>query len=144
MLTGAAWSIPVIAVAVATPAAAASTDASGAITGTIAFSPDRYHGTRVGDRVEFPTLTGVVSISRGPLPSKVFLNFSDVSEGRVDLRRDAGRYTPVDQTTGRFAFTGVYNAIVGGDNPFGFAYAGVEEEDADGATFGYTVAELIG
>lgn len=144
VLSGIAWSIPVVAVAVATPAAAASTDPSGPITGTIAFHPDQYHGTRHGDRVEFPPLTGAVTISRGPLPSKVFLNFSDVSEGRVDLRRDAGRYAPVDPTSGRFEFTGVYNAIVGGDNPFGFAYAGVEEEDADGATFGYSVAELIG
>lgn len=144
VLSGAAWSIPMISLALAAPAAAASTAPSGRITGTIVFSPDQYRGTRVGDRVEFPPLTGIVTISSGPLPAKVFLNFSEVSAGRVDLRRDAGRYAPVDPTTGRFEFAGVYNATVGGDNPFGFAYAGVEEEDADGATFGYTVAELIG
>ncbi|NQX06128.1 hypothetical protein HQQ82_13135 [Rathayibacter sp. VKM Ac-2856] len=145
VLSGAAWSVPVIAVAIATPAAAASTEAGrGPITGTIAFVPVQYRGTRVGDRVEFPVITGVVTISRGPLPSKVFLNFSEVSAGRVDLRRDAGRYAAVDPATGRFEVRGVYNAIVGGDNPFGFVYAGVEEGDADGALFGYTVAELIG
>ncbi|MCJ1703342.1 MULTISPECIES: hypothetical protein [unclassified Rathayibacter] len=147
VLSGAAWSVPVIAVAIATPAAAASTAPEadkGPITGTIAFTPVQYRGTRAGDRVEFPVLTGVVTISRGPLPAKVFLNFSEVSEGRVDLRRDAGRYVAVDPATGRFEVHGVYNAIVGGDNPFGFVYAGVEAEDADGALFGYTVAELIG
>lgn len=67
-----------------------------------------------------------------------------MSDGRVDLRRDAGRYAPVDPATGRFEFSGIYNAIVGGDNPFGFAYVGVEEEDAYGVIYGYDVAELDG
>ena len=53
--------------------------------------------------------------------------------------------------TGRFSFDGISNAIVDGENPFGFACAGIEEEDADGAIFGYDgaifgydVAELDG
>ena len=46
--------------------------------------------------------------------------------------------------TGRFSFDEISNAIVDGENPFGFAYAGIEEEDADGAIFGYDVAELDG
>jgi hypothetical protein len=135
-----AWAAPVVGAALASPGAAASTTE---ITGTIVFTPRQYRGTRVGDRVEFPPLTGTVTSSRGPMPSKAFVNFSDPNE-RVDLRRDAGRFTPVDPVTGRFSFDGVYNAIVDGENPFGFAYAGIAEEDADGAIFGYDVAELDG
>lgn len=145
VLTGAAWAAPVIAVAIAAPSAAASTPARPATrTGTIAFSPARYHGTRVGDRVEFPDLTGVVTVSSGPMPASVFLRYSDVSPTRVDLRREAGGLVPVDPATGRFSVTGVYNALVGGENPFGFVYAGIREEETLGAVFGYTVAELIG
>lgn len=140
ILAGAAWSVPAVGVALATPAAAASA----APTGTIVANPDQYRGTQVGDRVAFPPLTGVVTISRGSLPARVFINFSDPSPRRVDLRRDAGRYATVDQSTGRFEITGIYNAIVGGDNPFGFVYVGVEEEDSGGANFGYATVELIG
>ncbi|AZZ56898.1 hypothetical protein [Rathayibacter iranicus] len=141
ILAGAVWSVPAVGVALATPAAAA---ASATATGTIVFDPNQYRGTRANDRVKFTPLTGLITVSRGSLPTRVFINFSDPSPGRVDLRRDAGRYTTVNQATGRFQFTGVYNAIVGGDNPFGFAYAGVEEADSGGITFGYATAELIG
>lgn len=46
--------------------------------------------------------------------------------------------------TGRFSFDGISDAIVDGENPFGFASAGIEEEDAAGAILGHDVAELDG
>ncbi|NRD08972.1 hypothetical protein [Rathayibacter agropyri] len=142
VLAGAGWSVPAVGVALATPAAAASTSATAS--GTIVFDPNQYRGTRANNRVKFTPLTGYVTVSGGPLPTRVFITFSEPSPGRVDLRCDAGRYATVIQATGRFQFVGVYNAIVGGNNPFGFAYAGVEEADAGGIVFGYATAELIG
>lgn len=111
-------------------------------TGSIDFNPTQYRGTRVGDRVNFPALTGVVTVNGGQLPSTVILSFSDPSPNRVDLRRDAGFTVPIDPSTGAFTVTGVYNAIVDGENPFGFIYAGVE--NPDGVTYGLSDAELDG
>ncbi|AZZ48862.1 hypothetical protein C5E02_06140 [Rathayibacter rathayi] len=109
--------------------------------GSIAFNPAQYRGTRNGSRVDFPTLTGTVSVTGGPLPAQVVLSFSEPSPGRVDLRRDAGFLVPIDPQTGAFDVTGVYNAIVGGDNPSGFIYAGVQNPEL---TFGLSTAELDG
>lgn len=69
----AAWTIPALSVTIATPATAASV-----ITGSIAFNPVQYRGTlnSAGTAVVFPTLTGVVTLSSGPLPSTVILSFS--------------------------------------------------------------------
>lgn len=136
VLASAAWAGPVIAVAAAAPGAAASTE-----TGEIVFSPVQYRGTRVGDRVEFPTLTGVVTVENGPMPTTVHFEFSEVNE-REDIRRDAGSTVPIDPSTGRFEIDGVYNAIVGGENPFGFIYARVL--DNNGVDFGQAIGELDG
>jgi hypothetical protein len=110
--------------------------------GSIDWNPDQYRGTRQGDRVLFPTLTGTVVVTGGPMPSTIILSFSEPSPGRVDLRRDAGLTVPIDPDTGDFSVDGVYNAIVGGDNPFGFIYAGVL--DPDGINYGRPDAELDG
>lgn len=133
-LTPRAWTIPVVTVALAT--------AASIVTGSIAFSPVRYCGTRDGDVVRFPTITGMVTVSSGPLPSTVILSFSEPSPGRVDLRRDAGLTVPVDPSTGAFAVDGVYNAIVDGENPFGFIYAGVLYPGD--VTYGLATGELDG
>ncbi|MBF4459183.1 MULTISPECIES: hypothetical protein [unclassified Pseudoclavibacter] len=116
--------------------------APGETTGTINFSPNQYRGSEVDGVTIFPTLTGVVTVNRGALPAEVILSFSDVSEGRVDLRRDAGLLVPINPTTGAFSVDGVYNAITGGENPFGFIYAGVN--NAANVTYGLAVAELDG
>ncbi|WP_165909205.1 MULTISPECIES: hypothetical protein [unclassified Rathayibacter] len=110
-------------------------------TGSINFNPEQYRGVRDGSRVNFPAITGVVTVNGGPLPETVVLSFSDPSAGRVDLRRDEGLYVPIDPVTGAFTITGVYNAIVDGDNPFGFIYAGILNPDR---TFGLADAELDG
>lgn len=142
LVTGGAWAAPVIALAVAAPAAAASTPTR--VTGTIAFLPDTYHGTRNGDQVDFPPLTGILTVSSGPLPLKVALRFSAPEIGRIDLRSGTGLFAMVDPATGRFAFAAVANTVVGGHNPFGFAYVRVEEGDAGEVVFGESVAQLIG
>lgn len=109
--------------------------------GSINFNPVQYRGTRSGDRVLFPAITGTVAVTGGPLPDTVILSFSTPSPGRVDLRRDEGLTVPIDPVTGKFTVTGVYNAVVGGDNPFGFMYAGVDHPDI---TYGLATAELDG
>lgn len=60
----------------------------------------------------------------------------------MDFRRDAGLTVPIGPTTGAFTVDGVYNAIVGGENPFGFIYAGVL--NPDGVTYGQSTGELDG
>lgn len=109
--------------------------------GSINWNPRQYRGTRTETRVNFPTLTGTVAVTGGPLPDTVVLSFSEPSPGRVDLRRDAGLTVPIDPDTGGFTVTGVYNSIVGGDNPFGFIYAGVDHPEVD---YGLATAELDG
>lgn len=101
----------------------------------------QYRGTRVGDRVEFPTLTGFVTVANGPLPTTVHFVFSEVNE-REDIRRDAGSTVAIDPSTGCFEIDGVHNAIVGGENPFGFVYARVL--DNTGIDFGRAIGELDG
>ncbi|MCJ1688472.1 hypothetical protein [Rathayibacter sp. VKM Ac-2927] len=109
--------------------------------GSINFNPVQYRGTRSSDLVLFPAITGTVAVTGGPLPDTVILSFSTPSPNRVDLRRDEGPTVPIDPITGKFTVTGVYNAIVGGDNPFGFMYAGVDHPDI---TYGLATAELDG
>ncbi|RFA11689.1 hypothetical protein B7R22_18415 [Subtercola boreus] len=110
--------------------------------GSISFNPTQYHGTRNGNRVDFPVLTGTVSVTGGPLPDTVILSFSAPDPGRVDLKRDAGLTVPIDPITGAFSVDGVYNSIVGGDNPFGFIYAGVQNPGT--ISYGQATGELDG
>lgn len=111
------------------------------VTGSIQFSPVQYFGVERDGAVFFPTLTGTVAVSSGTLPAEVELTYSDPNE-RVSLSRIGGNFVPIDQVTGAFAVDGVYNSVTGGENPFGFIYAGVR--NAGSVTYGLSVAELDG
>ncbi|MCJ1688585.1 hypothetical protein [Rathayibacter sp. VKM Ac-2927] len=141
LVVAAAWSAPVIAVAIAAPGASASTE-----TGTITAAQDAYRGTRNGDRVEFPVVTGVVTVSNGPMPTMVRIELTGANEAS-DLRRDAGLLIPIDPATGTYAIDGLYNARTGGDNPYGFLVIQVADNlDPNGVAvdFGRVVIQLIG
>ncbi|WP_148060342.1 MULTISPECIES: hypothetical protein [unclassified Rathayibacter] len=136
ILRSAAWVAPTIAVAVAAPLAAASTE-----TGTIATDQDRYVGVRNGDRVDFPVVRGTVTVRNGAMPMTVHLEHTGTTD-QVDLRRDAGWSAAIDPSTGRFAFDGIYNAIVGGADPYAYVY--IRVLDNNEVDFGQAIAVLAG